>query len=539
MGRQNRDRWTFYSHPSKRVLDGNEVRYWKQSLSKITKIGLEFEFNLPDKTGDCRGDSPICPCESFPDKNCWTKCLNKSTCVIVNQDKECYGILCTNFSSQCLTCSDFKRRCTDCEYKYDQNKHPDAIRQAIIDELAPNMNYGMVSKSGIHNIVTDNSLKGKSGVEIITVGRRVDYWEFFKMSSNIIAVATKRGAYADERTSIHAHLLAAYYNKLSCSKNLDLDSKNIMISELEKPVPEIILSNFHQLCRRYQNAITWMTSGLSTKDKLTRWEKFRTSVLGISAVTNSMKTVKSMVSGLSVKSKYGWVNYLPCTFDANGDISRLHLEMRVMDCLLSPSAVAALSCLYYAILIKAVEISRYGILEAGDMLWMQHAMEIKEKLLNNVSDWNEVDRFSHTEDLEKYYEDLKYESSDLITQLKHIIASTGPAYDVLEKLAETPCSIMRCEGKSWAEIENILSIKDIARDSLFMKFSEAIDLRLVDKCVNEEEWLNETTDLLKLETTMYDTTVKTLREKLSGYIQDKKSNGEVVWLKKIGTFVNV
>ena len=60
--RDNREIWQFYNHPSKPVLSSGDVRYWKNSMAKLLKVGLEFEFNLPDQKGGCKGDSVQCPC---------------------------------------------------------------------------------------------------------------------------------------------------------------------------------------------------------------------------------------------------------------------------------------------------------------------------------------------------------------------------------------------------------------------------------------------------------------------------------------------
>ena len=59
--------------------------------------------------------------------------------------------------------------------------------------------------------VQDGSLLGKKGAEVITVGRRVDYWEFYKMAKTIIDTAVTKGAYVNERCSTHMHVLAGYY----------------------------------------------------------------------------------------------------------------------------------------------------------------------------------------------------------------------------------------------------------------------------------------------------------------------------------------
>ena len=77
MGRDNRNKWTFYKHPSKPVIDSNDVRYWKSMLHKILKVGLEFEFNLPSKNGTCKGDNNACPCSHMDGNDCWKVCVRE------------------------------------------------------------------------------------------------------------------------------------------------------------------------------------------------------------------------------------------------------------------------------------------------------------------------------------------------------------------------------------------------------------------------------------------------------------------------------
>ena len=528
MSRDNRDKWTFYVHPSKRAINTAEVRYWKHMLHKILKVGLEYEFNLPNKNGTCKGDNNSCPCKFMVESDCWKKCIKYDKCK-AEQDKhfQCYDVFCSGFLSQCVTCSKFEIDCKSCSNRFDPERNPDHIRERMNNFLIPSHSYGALTKHGVHSITTDGSLLGKKGAEIITVGRRPDYWEFFKMSKEIIDLSVKNGAYVNERTSIHAHLLASYYGKIAGSDS----SPGVpnQIDEMEKNMPEIILANFHQLCRRYQNAITWMTVGLDDPDRITRWEKFRVSVLNISAVLNTMSKVKAEVSSNAGGNKYGWVNYNNCSFSKEGAIKRFHVELRVMDCLLSPSAIAAMSCLYYAMMIKAVEISRYGVVEVGGQSWIEKAETIKATLMNNLKDYNSGDRFSDTRELRRHHDVLIAESFDLISQVKHILMKTGPAYEVLEKLAERPCGIRRCDGDSWEDIEKDLEIVMTVEDVFIIKLTEIIDLRLVDQCKSEKEWTKEVISLLNKDND------KVADDKVHEFISVKKNDGEMVWLDRIGS----
>ena len=533
----------------------------KQNLSRILKIGAEFEFNLPEeKTGTCKGVSFTCPCIHYgnDDRDCWKGCVNMVSCSespgmfkcenrtdeclpedCMSCDKfafKCIGDLCGNRIAPCIACTDFEMQCSTCEHRYDPNKNPDAIRQACINKFNPSGSYGVVSESGVHAVTTDGSLLGQKGMEVITTGRRVNYWEFYQMSKDIIDTALARGGYSNERCSVHMHGLASYYGTGG--------DRGQRMSELERPVPEIVLANLHQLFRKYQNAITWMTTGLGDPARLTRWEKFRVSLLPISAVTQPMRKVVQDVQSHSGGNKYGWANYKFCKFNNDGDLSTLHVEIRAMDGLLSPSAIAAMACLYYALFIKAVELSRYGILKIGTKEEYEKALEVKDALMNNTADWqegNKYGRFSDTKNLSKYTDVLVAESFDLIAQVKHILASVGPAYDVLEKLAEAPCSLRLCDGKSWQQIEKELQVELTEEGQFEFQLNRIIDTRKIVSKETQSSWIAAVAEELytaagdELEVASLDE----MQDKLSIHIEGKQADGEMIWAQKIGSMIKL
>jgi len=559
--KNDKDRWLFFQHDSKPKLSSADMRYNRSLLNKNLKIGIEFEFNLPSQKGTCKGDSNACPCVEMENgNNCWQKCLKEDSCIgkpsiekCINRtgtcdegdcakcehfksDIACAGIFCPNFVPFCLCCKDFKVNCDTCPDKYDPKRNPDDIRSKITKEMRPSNSYGTVSPTGVHSITTDGSLQGKKGIEIITVGRRIDYWEFFKMSKNIIDSTISKGGFVNERTSIHMHILASYYGKMFPNeRESGIPSQ---ISELEKPLPKIILANFHQLCRRYQNAITWMASGLHEPERLTRWEKFRVSVLDISAILNSMPNVKEQVANNAGGGKYGWVNYNYTMFNEDGDVKRLHLEMRAADCLLSPSAVAALACLYHAMMIKAIEISRWGILEVGDDAWSKQARKVKDALMNNCPKDFTGDRFSNTSELHKYYDVLIDESLDLIRQLKHILIKVGPAYEVLEKLAVKPCSIRLCQGDKWENIEKELAVMLDEKGRVESAFEECVDLRHVSECQSIEEWIAAVSRILRENDDLeIEDGIEELQDKIKKMVEIKRDDGEIIWSNSLGAMI--
>lgn len=559
--KNNQSKWSFFRLPSKAPLSQQEVQYWKNNLKKILKVGLEFEFNLPNKeNGSCKGDSSTCPCIYLSlDNKCWQKCINAKDCLTSAKNAKdinlcqnvtgtcepehcatcahfkikCSGISCPNFVSYCFVCDDYKKDCNECQYLYDPNKNPNNIRKQLNKELRPNNTYGLINETGVHSITTDGSLLGEKGAEIITVGRRVDYWEFYKMAKNINDRTVARGGYLNERCSTHMHLLASYYGKLI--PNSEKSSIPVKVSELEKDMPEIILANLHQLVRRYQNAMTWMMMGLNTSNKLTRWEKFRVSVLPISAILNSMVDVKDQVANKAGGTKYGWINYNQVAFNETGDIKRFHVEFRACDGLLSHSAIAAIACMYYALLIKAVEISRYGVVEIGDKSWLDQAQIVKKCLLNNMKGYQDGDRFSDTSALTPYYGLLIEESLELVQQLKHILIQIGPAYEVLEKLAEKPIALRRCEGHPWKQIEDDLSVIMNKEGYIEETIREIIDLRHISECKNFDEWVNNVMHILnERKDPKIDNNILNLKDLITKFVDTRRNDGELVWSNPIG-----
>ena len=540
--RNNREKWQFYSHPSKRELTSSEVRYWKEQVKSLTKVGIEFEFNLRDQAGTCKGDNIQCPCV-FIDKGCWADCANIEECKSVpcyytcaNRSEKCkplkcekckdfkfkcIGTACADFMSNCFVCDKFTKNCDTCAKKYNPNRDPKRIRDALDKELMPSRSYGKITASGVVSITTDGSLKGDKGVEIITVGRRVDYWEFYTMSKRIIDKVVGYGGYLNERTGSHMHVLTSYYDEIGAN-------------EMEKPMPQIIAANFHQLCRRYQNVLVWMTIALDDPNHMTRWEKFRVSILGVSPVTKNMQKVVEDVSRNAGGNKYGLVNYNSLRFSGE-DIERFHVEFRQPDSTLCPSYYAALSCLHYALLVKAVEISRYGLLKIGDESWLRKAKEMKKIILNGCGDYDGP-RVGDTSKLLDNVEYFVQESLDLVGQLKSILLKLGPAYDVLLKLAKKPVSLRRIEGETWDDIEQELLVEMNTSDRLEMKMSEVIDLRLVEDCRVMEEWATEVQRMM-LEVENVDREVS--KDEIMEFVEGKTREGEMIWSESAGCILAV
>ena len=108
--RDNRNKWQFYNHPSKAALTANDTRYWKQSLKKLLKVGIEFEFNLQEQRGKCKGDNVQCPCVHI-NKGCWKGCQNCKNCGSVPCFDTCANKQKSCDYKKCKSCKDYKLSC--------------------------------------------------------------------------------------------------------------------------------------------------------------------------------------------------------------------------------------------------------------------------------------------------------------------------------------------------------------------------------------------------------------------------------------------
>lgn len=489
----------FTARPDRPPLSSSEARYWKSILSKVCKVGFEYEYNLKEPIGRCTGNSFACPC-SHPNKEktkCYNKCKLYDTCKL-RKKYDCPGVFCIEFESPCPDCPDVVHNCEDCELFMDPNKTPDKIRDRLKSTLFPTEDIASVGQTGVLSVIKDGSLKGDGGVEVTTVGRRVNFDSFYKQSKIIIDECAKLSAYTNERASIHMHLVAGYYDLVMNQPGGEIKAKytkrgrggnNGSINELEKDVPEIIVANFHQLLRRYQNAITWITSSGDNEEALTRWCKFRQSISKYSSLRTSMRFVCDEIRrGIDSDGKYAFVNYYNCKFNSStSNFKRFHVEARYCDGMMSPAAVAALGVMLHALLLKAVVFSSYGIVHSGDKEYMMKANKIQDSLLNNNGSYGGP-RTSATAGFGPYKETVRKQAEELVTLLKPELKPHGKAMDILYKLADMPCSMRRCRGDRWEKIEKDLSGDDSDETGPVRSVLQAIDTFYIDDCIDRKEW---------------------------------------------------
>lgn len=503
------DKWDFVNKSGRPALTPIAARNLRAELAKTIKVGIECEYNLPDQKSSCKGSNNTCKCinvhKEKDGRDCFAVCNRHGSCDMEKDGCPDPEIYCLDFESACATCTKFDKGCAKCPKKHVPENSPAHLRKNVTEALHPTKFLGKLGEFGVLDVVVDGSLLGEGGVEIVTVGRRAGFKALYDTCKKVMDVSRANKAFVDERTSIHFHILSGYlsngkYNDHRPNYGLPgrmqfdnggvaQEDGTIEVRDLDAPIPEIVLANFHQLWRRVENAFVWMSTTGTTREALTRWAKFRKSLLKYSAVRAPMNRVIEEIRGSNENARYMAVNYCPTKFDANGNISRFHFEIRVPDGSFSPAATAALACLACGLVLKAVDISKYGIVESGDKEYMERAKNISAYLMNGDGAFGGA-RLSDTTNLDPYIPELVHQSKEMIKLVKSYLITEQPAYDILERLAEKPISLRRIEGKDWDTIEQELLPGANEEDSISKELVRIIDLNVFSECATAEEWID-------------------------------------------------
>jgi hypothetical protein len=551
-------------------LNIKEYKYWRRLLSKVLKVGAELEFNLSCSSGNCKGYNSHCICPELIETvegdtvttRCEAKCIflednlcklgirNTASCANAistcknNMCKdcnkfsfECRKYYCLNYTASCLTCPKLMELCMGCNERFDVNKNPDTIRKTAEVQLDATQNFGFVGKKGVLQVVGDGSLEN-NGLEVPTVGRRLNFDVFKEMFQNILTVAKKNGGYANDRCSFHVHVLNEYYTKVNnchgSSRNPDRDA-HLNLTSFEKKMPDIILTNIIQLWRKYETAIYWMSCGLPDINCVTRWEKFRVSLLRTSPIFMSIQDIMDSIGELVGKRRYGALNLSNTKLDG----TRLHLEFRICDMIMSESYMTAMCCLFYTIIMKAVDISCYGLLNVEDSNWIAKEQSIKKDFINGAGRGYGDDRRSNTVDLHKHTDSLSTKALELIDLLSPILSGFSPAEEILRSIANKPVAYrlidaMAADNLSQHDVtnkydieKNITSILEENKNPLGIEEEDllkTIALGKVHGCDSIQTWVSEISR---------DSNVSTA--KIEEYIN--KLSDDIYWNKSIGSYI--
>lgn len=336
--------------------------------------------------------------------------------------------------------------------------------------LNPTQSFDEMGTYGVFDVKEDGSLH--NGVEITTVARKIDFNILQNQFKGILARVNEHyPIWVADSCGGHFHILSTYRG---------YDEYGHRYKELFEPVPGIIAQNYWQLIRKYLPALFWMSSVIYTKtwpDFILRYHRgqafCRTDYLmKYSGAKNSCSSLFNKV----YDNRYSALNYANMSL-RDEDVSIFHIEHRYPDGNLSPSAVAAMCCLGGAMVIKAIKLSRWGILMCSN-----EEIATNRELLSNLNENNNDTLRKMALELVKFVSpEIKYFDQE------------GQALKVLNKLAHKPIALMMYEADNkitWEQIEDNLIQEEDAHREVVNNVIYIIDTLFCSGKNGVDDWYN-------------------------------------------------
>lgn len=303
----------------------------------------------------------------------------------------------------------------------------------LVDALKPSKDLTNLGQYGVLDVVDEHC-----GIEIQVIGRQPYYPALIQQYRSILDDLVARQVRARPTCGLHYHVLTV---------------------GLSEPVPEIILANVWNLTRRYAPNLRFLTSGGDSLQALCRRRNY-TSHLEMVKLTPGAMTMPEIQRHLKesrrVPEHQNFLNLEHVEFNEQSQVTNFHVEFRFPDADLSPTSIVAKTFLFLALILKAVEMSQYGIIHVGRIREWRRKVGLLDMLSNNDGNLATSDTSQVTPEI---IEELRVGCRELLELIKPIFArfENNPSFEILSLLAETPISLLRASGRSWIEIEEMLS----------------------------------------------------------------------------------
>ncbi len=334
-----------------------------------------------------------------------------------------------------------------------------AFEEVVRQALSPSGSFETLGENGVLDVQTEHC-----GIELRIIGRHPHFLALQRQYTGIMNVLKAQGARPRPTCGMHFHILTP---------------------ALSEAVPEIILANLWNLTRRYAPELKFITSCGKSRSALTRRRNHNSHLEMVrhSPGTMTMAQIQAALDkSRPVPKHQNFLNLEHLGFTEEGAIFPFHLEFRFPDADLSPTSVTAKTFLFLAMLLKAVDLSQYGVIHVGKIVPWRRKIELLNMLSNNDGSLATSNTASVSDGIIEELRQGSYELLDLLSPVFNRFADDR-SLDVLLALAETPVSLMRCAGYNWNQIETLLADR-AARDELGL---DKTDRRLMQR-IELGEW---------------------------------------------------
>jgi hypothetical protein len=302
----------------------------------------------------------------------------------------------------------------------------------LIEALQPTRDLTNLGKYGVLNVVSEHC-----GIEIQVIGRQPYYAALLRQYRDILSLLPE-GIRARPTCGLHYHALTV---------------------GLSEPVPAIVLANVWNLIRRYAPNLKFLTSCGDQMSALCRRRSHNSHLEMVKLTPSAMSMVdiqQHLRDSKCVPEHQNFLNLEHVRFDEKGAVTDFHLEFRFPDADLLPTSIVAKTFLFLAMLLKAVEMSQYGVIHVGRIHEWRRKVELMDMLSNNDGPLATSDTSKITPEV---VEELRVGCRELLELLKPIFVrfEHNPSFEVLSLLVEMPISLLRASGRSWLEMEALLA----------------------------------------------------------------------------------
>lgn len=320
---------------------------------------------------------------------------------------------------------------TELEFALPKGVLRDDFQPQIEEIMEPSGDMNDLGRLGVYKVIDEHC-----GIEVLIIGRHPHWESLVEQYSQIVLPLLDMKVRMRPTCGFHFHLL-----QVGVSEN----------------IPEIILANLWNIFRLFAPGLKFITSGGETREGLCRRRQHNAhqEFIKLCPTRMHMRDIKDVLKkSMDVPEHQNFFNLEHINFTEKGEVSNMHLELRFPDGDLCPVSITAKTFLFLTMLLKAVEISKFGVLNVEKDSHWQENIELLGKISNNdgkvaTSDTSDISDVI----LEKY----RKNSRALLHFLKSVfLIFDNPSEIILKELAESPISLRRVAGQNWSEINSDL-----------------------------------------------------------------------------------
>lgn len=340
--------------------------------------------------------------------------------------------------------------------------------EALMTELAPSGNNDWLGRYGVLDVDKEHC-----GAEIRLVGRYPHFAQLRKQHIHIVKTVRRLKGRVNAACGFHFHLLAPH---------------------LGEPIPEIVAANLWNLTRRYAPELKLLTSAGANRNSICRRRNHNShrEMVRLSPAVLTMKEIAQTLNESSqVPAHQNFLNLEHMRFTDSGDIKIFHIENRFPDAHLVPLAVTSVAFLFFAMLLKSIDLSRHGVIHVGSIESWRKKQRILHLLSNNEGNCAASDTRGISDHLCR---SLSAGALELLRLLSPVFKrfSRNPSFEILSSLAHRPVSLRRIAGAEWDDIEQDLETylpkPRPATDRLDARLLQSIEMCEWSGFRSEREW---------------------------------------------------